>query len=83
MHSEILVMILLLFALQNNHGILSMLDEECLKSGVLSDEVFLSKLAQCCAGHSHCEVKGTSVLQRNFVTTPGTSDNSLPPNCFR
>ncbi|KDR19422.1 hypothetical protein L798_06196, partial [Zootermopsis nevadensis] len=68
---------------KNNHGILSMLDEECLKSGVLSDELFLSKLAQCFAGNSHCEVKGTSVFQRNFVTTPGTSDNSLPPNCFR
>ncbi|GFG33445.1 hypothetical protein Cfor_10035, partial [Coptotermes formosanus] len=67
----------------NNHGILSMLDEECLKSGALSDEVFLSKLAQCCAGNSHCEVKGTTASQRNFVTTPGTSDNSLPPNCFR
>ncbi|PNF43556.1 hypothetical protein B7P43_G03903 [Cryptotermes secundus] len=68
---------------KNNHGILSMLDEECLKSGVLSDEVFLRKLAQCCADNSHCEVKGTAVSHRNFVTTPGASDNSLPPNCFR
>ncbi|KAJ9580439.1 hypothetical protein L9F63_024375, partial [Diploptera punctata] len=38
---------------KNNHGILSMLDEECLKSGVVSDEVFLSKLTQCCASSSH------------------------------
>ncbi|PSN37292.1 Unconventional myosin-Ib [Blattella germanica] len=68
---------------KNNHGILSMLDEECLKSGVVSDEVFLSKLAQCCAGNTHCEVKGAGPSPRNFVTTPGSSDNSLPPNCFR
>ncbi|KAJ4450178.1 hypothetical protein ANN_01585 [Periplaneta americana] len=70
-------------SVRNNHGILSMLDEECLKSGVLSDEVFLNKLSQCCAGNTQCEVKGSTVSQRNFVTTPGTSDNSLPPNCFR
>jgi len=78
-----LALSLLLLLLQNNHGILSMLDEECLKSGALSDEVFLSKLAQCCTGNAHCEVKGTAGSQRNFVTTPGISDNSLPPNCFR
>nr|CAD7425307.1 unnamed protein product [Timema monikensis] len=59
---------------KNHHGILSMLDEECLKSGFLSDEVFLSKLAQCCAGNSHCEVRHRGA---------GISDNNLPANCFR
>lgn len=54
-----------------------MLDEECIKCGARSDELFLAKMAACCSGHSHFEVRTTS--QRNFIT----SDNNLPINCFR
>ncbi|XP_066996441.1 unconventional myosin-Ia [Anabrus simplex] len=69
---------------KNNHGILSMLDEECLKSGLLSDEVFLTKLSQCCStSHSQCETRTSSSPHRNFLMTANSSDNSLPANCFR
>ncbi|KAL0271779.1 UNVERIFIED_CONTAM: hypothetical protein PYX00_008773 [Menopon gallinae] len=61
---------------KNNHGILSMLDEECLNCA-RSDEFFLKKMASCFSGHSHLEVRRT--LQRNFIA----SDNNLPHNCFR
>ncbi|XP_054257245.1 unconventional myosin-Ib-like, partial [Macrosteles quadrilineatus] len=59
---------------KNNHGILSILDEESSKANV-SDEVFLSRVQALC-GHSH-----TTPERRNRHTS--TSDNSLPPNCFR
>ncbi|XP_063230710.1 unconventional myosin-Ia isoform X2 [Bacillus rossius redtenbacheri] len=64
---------------RNHHGILSMLDEECLKSGLLSDEVFLGKLAQCYVGSSHCEVRHRG----GGSSGGGGSDNNLPANCFR
>lgn len=54
-----------------------MLDEECVKCGARSDELFLAKLAACCSGHPNFEVRTAS--QRNYIT----SDNNLPVNCFR
>lgn len=73
-----LLRFLLIFSafFQNNHGILSMLDEECLNCA-RSDEFFLKKMASCFSGHSHLEVRTAS--QRNFIA----SDNNLPYNCFR
>ncbi|XP_046683556.1 LOW QUALITY PROTEIN: unconventional myosin-Ib-like [Homalodisca vitripennis] len=59
---------------KNNHGILSILDEESGKLAV-SDEVFLSRVTALC-GHSH-----TTPERRNRHTP--SADNSLPPNCFR
>ena len=53
---------------QTNQGILSMLDEECLKPGHGSDEGFLSRMNTTCAGHPH------------FMTV---GDNSSPAHCFR
>ncbi|CAG0889537.1 unnamed protein product [Darwinula stevensoni] len=58
----------------NNHGILSLLDEECLRSGNVTDDTFLLKLTQICAGHPNFESRG----MKNFL-----ADDSLPKNCFR
>lgn len=64
---------------QNNHGILSLLDEESSKLNV-SDEMFLSRVTALCSSQSHSLPERRN---RHYVTTPATSDNSLPPNCFR
>lgn len=63
-------------AVQNQNGILAMLDEECLRPGTVTDETFLDKLNTICAEHQHFE----SRLSKNskFLT-----DHSLPHNCFR
>ncbi|XP_075231362.1 myosin 95E [Lycorma delicatula] len=65
---------------KNNHGILSLLDEESMKGGSTSDEMFLSRVSNLFSGHCHSTPERRS---RHYVTTPGSSDNSLPPNCFR
>lgn len=67
---------LLLLPIQNQNGILAMLDEECLRPGTVTDETFLDKLNTICAEHQHFE----SRLSKNskFLT-----DHSLPHNCFR
>ncbi|KAG8231561.1 hypothetical protein J437_LFUL011739 [Ladona fulva] len=75
---------------KNNHGILSILDEECLRGAecletgtqVLFpslDEAFLARIAHAYAGHTHFEA--ATQHHRNFVK----SDNrgNLPYNCFR
>lgn len=61
---------------QNQNGILAMLDEECLRPGTVTDETFLDKLNTVCAEHQHFE----SRLSKNskFLT-----DHSLPHSCFR
>lgn len=51
-----------------------MLDEECLRPGVVSDETFLNKLNQTCCGHPHYESRG---CKKN------RSDKTLPHNAFR
>ena len=53
---------------QTNQGILSMLDDECLKPSHGSDESFLSRLNAACANHPHYAAVG---------------DNSSPAHCFR
>ncbi|XP_043217178.1 unconventional myosin-Ia-like isoform X2 [Amphibalanus amphitrite] len=53
---------------KTNQGILSMLDDECLKPGHGSDEGFLSRLNAACSNHPHFSV---------------ISDNSSPAHCFR
>ena len=62
--------------LQNQNGILAMLDEECLRPGTVTDDTFLDKLNTICAEHQHFE----SRLSKNskFLT-----DHSLPHSCFR
>lgn len=61
---------------QNQSGILAMLDEECLRPGTVTDDTFLDKLNTICAEHQHFE----SRLSKNskFLT-----DHSLPHSCFR
>ncbi|XP_075381547.1 unconventional myosin-Ia isoform X1 [Mycteria americana] len=57
-------------------GILAMLDEECLRPGVVNEDTFLTKLNQLFAAHKHYESKETQNARR-------VMDASLPPQCFR
>ncbi|NXJ86917.1 MYO1A protein, partial [Trogon melanurus] len=57
-------------------GILAMLDEECLRPGVVNEDTFLTKLNQLFATHKHYESKETQNARR-------VMDASLPPQCFR
>ncbi|NXK15475.1 MYO1A protein, partial [Herpetotheres cachinnans] len=57
-------------------GILAMLDEECLRPGVVNEDTFLTKLNQLFTTHKHYESKETQNARR-------VMDASLPPQCFR
>ncbi|NXS61799.1 MYO1A protein, partial [Brachypteracias leptosomus] len=57
-------------------GILAMLDEECLRPGVVNEDTFLTKLNQLFATHKHYESKETQNARR-------VMDISLLPHCFR
>ncbi|KFV71821.1 Unconventional myosin-Ia, partial [Dryobates pubescens] len=57
-------------------GILAMLDEECLRPGVVNEDTFLSKQNQLFAGHKHYENRETQNARR-------VMDPSLLPHCFR
>ncbi|NWS64969.1 MYO1A protein, partial [Chunga burmeisteri] len=57
-------------------GILAMLDEECLRPGVVNEDTFLAKLNQLFATHKHYESKETQNAQH-------VMDASLPLRCFR
>nr|XP_004650052.2 unconventional myosin-Ia [Jaculus jaculus] len=60
----------------NQRGILAMLDEECLRPGVVSDSTFLAKLNQLFSKHSHYESKVTQNAQHHY-------DHSMGLSCFR
>ncbi|XP_062059394.1 unconventional myosin-Ia isoform X2 [Lepus europaeus] len=60
----------------NQRGVLAMLDEECLRPGVVSDSTFLAKLNQLFCSHSHYESKVTQNAQRQY-------DRSMGLSCFR
>ncbi|XP_062908038.1 unconventional myosin-Ib isoform X1 [Mobula hypostoma] len=60
----------------NTNGILAMLDEECLRPGIVTDETFLEKLNQVCAVHERFE-------SRMSKSSRFLNDTSLPHNCFR
>ncbi|XP_006897666.1 PREDICTED: unconventional myosin-Ia [Elephantulus edwardii] len=60
----------------NQRGILAMLDEECLRPGVVSDSTFLAKLNQLFSKHEHYESKVTQNAQHQYDHTMGLS-------CFR
>lgn len=64
---------------KNNHGILAMLDEECLRPGPASDESFLYKLTKVCQESPYFESKGC----KNLIGGATAADVSLPPQCFR
>lgn len=53
-----------------------MLDEECLRPGVVSDSTFLAKLNQLFSQHSHYESKVTQNAKRQY-------DHSMGLNSFR
>ncbi|XP_044927623.1 unconventional myosin-Ia isoform X2 [Mustela putorius furo] len=57
----------------NQRGILAMLDEECLRPGVVSDTTFLAKLNQLFSKHNHYESKVTQNAQRHYDHTMGLS----------
>ncbi|XP_039370490.1 unconventional myosin-Ia isoform X2 [Mauremys reevesii] len=57
-------------------GILAMLDEECLRPGVVTEETFLAKLNQVCASHKHYESRATQNARH-------VTDASLAGPCFR
>ncbi|XP_069735746.1 unconventional myosin-Ia isoform X2 [Phaenicophaeus curvirostris] len=57
-------------------GILAMLDEECLRPGVVNEDTFLTKLNQLFATHKHYESRETQNARH-------VMDASLPPQCFR
>ncbi|XP_076967218.1 unconventional myosin-Ia isoform X2 [Tamandua tetradactyla] len=60
----------------NQRGILALLDEECLRPGVVSDSTFLAKLNQVFSKHGYYESKVTQNAQRQYDHTMGLS-------CFR
>ncbi|XP_060020737.1 unconventional myosin-Ia [Lagenorhynchus albirostris] len=60
----------------NQRGILAMLDEECLRPGVVSDSTFLAKLNQIFSKHGHYESKVTQNAQHQY-------DHSMGLSCFR
>ncbi|XP_037019433.2 unconventional myosin-Ia [Artibeus jamaicensis] len=60
----------------NQQGILAMLDEECLRPGVVSDSTFLAKLNQLYSKHDYYESKVTQNAQRQY-------DHSMGLSCFR
>ncbi|NXI74301.1 MYO1A protein, partial [Anseranas semipalmata] len=57
-------------------GILAMLDEECLRPGVVNEDTFITKLNQLFATHKHYESKETQ-------NTKHVTDVSLLQRCFR
>uniref|UniRef100_A0A8C3NQZ1 Unconventional myosin-Ia n=1 Tax=Cyanoderma ruficeps TaxID=181631 RepID=A0A8C3NQZ1_9PASS len=57
-------------------GILAMLDEECLRPGVVNEDTFLTKLNQLLGTHKHYESKETQNARH-------VTDTSLPARCFR
>uniref|UniRef100_A0A452UTM5 Unconventional myosin-Ia n=1 Tax=Ursus maritimus TaxID=29073 RepID=A0A452UTM5_URSMA len=57
----------------NQRGILAMLDEECLRPGVVSDTTFLAKLNHLFSKHTHYESKVTQNAQRQYDHTMGLS----------
>ncbi|NXG49502.1 MYO1A protein, partial [Psilopogon haemacephalus] len=57
-------------------GILAMLDEECLRPGVVNEDTFLTKLNQLFASHKHYESRETQNAKH-------VMDPSLQPHCFR
>jgi len=63
-----------LLSLQPHSGILSMLDEECLRPGDVTDATFLAKLESVCGKHQHFESRRDS----KFL-----ADKSLPHEAFR
>ena len=63
-----------IYILQNNVGILALLDEQCLLPGNKTDKTFLEKLNQTCKDHLHYESRG---LRKN------QSDRTLPHDTFR
>ncbi|XP_020845743.1 unconventional myosin-Ia [Phascolarctos cinereus] len=60
----------------NQQGILAMLDEECLRPGMVSDSTFLAKLNQMFSKHNYYESRVTQNAQHQH-------DPSLGPSCFR
>lgn len=61
---------------QSKCGILAMLDEECLRPGVVNEDTFVTKLNQLFATHKHYESKETQNAKH-------VTDLSLPQRCFR
>ncbi|XP_037227240.1 unconventional myosin-Ia [Falco rusticolus] len=57
-------------------GILAMLDEECLRPGVVNEDTFLTKLNQLFTTHKHYESRETQNARHIM-------DTSLPPQSFR
>ncbi|XP_032939181.1 unconventional myosin-Ia [Catharus ustulatus] len=60
----------------NTNGILALLDEECLRPGVVNEDTFITKLNQLLAKHKHYESKETQNARH-------ITDTSLPSRCFR
>ncbi|XP_027710858.1 unconventional myosin-Ia [Vombatus ursinus] len=60
----------------NQQGILAMLDEECLRPGMVSDSTFLAKLNQMFSKHNYYESRVTQNAQHQH-------DPSLGLSCFR
>ncbi|XP_043823869.1 unconventional myosin-Ia [Dromiciops gliroides] len=60
----------------NQQGILAMLDEECLRPGMVTDSTFLAKLNQMFSKHNYYESRVTQNAQHQH-------DPTLGLNCFR
>ncbi|XP_072511199.1 unconventional myosin-Ia isoform X2 [Notamacropus eugenii] len=60
----------------NQQGILAMLDEECLRPGMVSDSTFLAKLNQIFSKHNYYESRVTQNAQHQH-------DPNLGLSCFR
>ncbi|EDV27730.1 uncharacterized protein TRIADDRAFT_20417 [Trichoplax adhaerens] len=51
--------------IEKNNGILSMLDEECIRPGKVSDKTFLDKLNNRCSKHPHYQSKSMKEFSRD------------------
>jgi len=58
----------------SHHGILAMLDEECLRPGDVNDSTLLEKFISTCGHHNHFESREDSKFK---------SDKTLPHDAFR
>ncbi|RWS12427.1 unconventional myosin-Ib-like protein, partial [Dinothrombium tinctorium] len=74
---------------KNNHGILSMLDEECLRPNPVTDELFLHKLIQTCQENPYFESHGCKSFvvdihhKSEIHSLSNPSVGALPHHCFR
>ncbi|CAG2162923.1 unnamed protein product [Oppiella nova] len=69
---------------QNNHGILALLDEECLKVTPITDEMFLQNMSKACEDNPYFDSQDNPYYEshgcKNFVVVPHLNISCEPHN---